>query len=143
MEALVQWATILSPLIAVAIAWWMTRNSAKDTAEKIACIKESTDREIKSLKRLAKLQISTTQIQIEKELWESRARNIQLNDRLFGMLETDNSSMSYHPEMQSYRQRDEKQKDIASERDFQQRYSNLLGQFHSRLEQLSKQLDDE
>ena len=40
METVVQWATILSPIIAVIIAWWMTRNSAKDAAKQIASIKE-------------------------------------------------------------------------------------------------------
>ena len=35
MNVIVQWATILSPIIAVLIAWWMSKSSKEDTAKQI------------------------------------------------------------------------------------------------------------
>lgn len=57
MGIIVQWATILSPIIAVLIAWWTVRSSAKDTAK-----------QIKSIKELSRLQIEATIKQVELEI---------------------------------------------------------------------------
>ena len=38
MYTLVQWATILSPIIAVLIAIWASKSSAKDTAKKLVAL---------------------------------------------------------------------------------------------------------
>ena len=57
MDIIVQWATILSPIIAVLIAWWTVRSSAKDTAK-----------QIKSIKELSRLQIEATIKQVELEI---------------------------------------------------------------------------
>ena len=77
MDSIVQWATILSPLIAVLIAWWMSKSSAKDTAKQISALEESTSKQIESVKKLARIQIELTSIQMGKELWESRSRYLQ------------------------------------------------------------------
>ena len=37
---IVQWATILSPIIAVILAWWTCRSGASDTAKLIQCAKK-------------------------------------------------------------------------------------------------------
>lgn len=39
-EAITQWATILSPIIAVILAWWTCRSGARDTAKLITCAKK-------------------------------------------------------------------------------------------------------
>ena len=68
MNVIVQWATILSPIIAVLIAWWMSRNSAKDTAKQIAALEESTTKQIESIKELARLQMDASIKQVELEI---------------------------------------------------------------------------
>ena len=68
MDAIVQWATILSPIIAVLIAWWMSRSSAKDTAKQIAALEESTTKQIESIKQLARLQMDASIKQVELEI---------------------------------------------------------------------------
>lgn len=68
MDAIVQWATILSPIIAVLIAWWMSRSSAKDTAKQIAALEESTTKQIESIKELARLQMDASIKQVELEI---------------------------------------------------------------------------
>ena len=40
METVVQWATILSPIIAVLIAFWVSRASKKDTAKQIKALRD-------------------------------------------------------------------------------------------------------
>ena len=67
-DSIVQWATILSPIIAVLIAWWMSRSSAKDTAKQIAALEESTTKQIESIKELARLQMDASIKQVELEI---------------------------------------------------------------------------
>ena len=57
MDAIIQWATILSPIIAVGMAWWTIRSSAKDTAK-----------EVESLRKLANLQVEELALELEIEL---------------------------------------------------------------------------
>ena len=61
MGIIVQWATILSPIIAVLIAWWTVRSSAKDTAKQIKSIKELSRRQIEAT-------IKQVELEIEKDL---------------------------------------------------------------------------
>ena len=70
MDSIVQWATILSPVIAVIIAVWASRQSAKDTAKQIAAIEESTKKQMKSMKRLSLLQLSAAYDALEMSLYE-------------------------------------------------------------------------
>ena len=76
MDSIVQWATILSPIIAVLIAWWMSRSSAKDTAKQIAALEESTTKQVESIKALSKQQIDATikhvDLEIEKNLFMAK-----------------------------------------------------------------------
>ena len=67
-DVIVQWATILSPIIAVLIAWWMSKSSAKDTAKQIAALEESTTKQIESIKELARIQMDASIKQVELEI---------------------------------------------------------------------------
>lgn len=49
-DYIVQISAILSPIIAVLLAWWASRSSAKDTAKQIAALEESTTRQVESIK---------------------------------------------------------------------------------------------
>lgn len=64
----VQWATILSPILAVLIAWWMSKSSAKDTAKQIAALEESTNKQIESVKALSRQMIESSINQVELEI---------------------------------------------------------------------------
>ena len=68
MNVIVQWATILSPIIAVLIAWWMSNSSKEDTAKQIAALEESTTKQIESIKELARLQMDASIKQVELEI---------------------------------------------------------------------------
>lgn len=71
MEAIVQWATILSPIIAVVIAIWASRSSAKETAKQIAAIKE-----------LAVLQIDSTILEMEYEFFKAESSMKEYRDEI-------------------------------------------------------------
>lgn len=75
METFVQWATILSPIIAVLIAWWTSRSSAK-------ALKESTRKEIQSIKELAALQLDTTILEMEYEFFKTESTMKDYRDEI-------------------------------------------------------------
>ena len=70
MSVIVQWATILSPIIAVLLAGITCWFSSRDAAKQIASIKE-----------LAKVQIDVTILQIQKELWDAKIHHSQTTQR--------------------------------------------------------------
>ena len=97
MDSIVQWATILSPIIAVIIAVWASRKSAKDTAKQIAAIEESTKKQMESMKRLSLLQLSAAYDALEMSLYEyslgKENDNLELralSDELHQMQEQEN-----------------------------------------------------
>lgn len=66
-DIFVKFATILSPILAVLLAWWTVRSSAKDTAKKISALEESTREQISALEAS-----TTTQVESVKELTKSQ-----------------------------------------------------------------------
>ena len=83
MNVIVQWTTILSPIVAVFIAWWMSRSSAKDTAKQIAALEESTNKQVESIKSLSKQQIEASikmvELEIEKNLFLAKQAQLEWN----------------------------------------------------------------
>ncbi len=67
METIVQWATILSPIIAVLLAWWTSRSSAKESARQIAVMQENTFKEVERLQQLTKIQVETIAVNLEMQ----------------------------------------------------------------------------
>lgn len=97
MNVIVQWAAILSPIIAVIIAVWASRKSAKDTARQIAAVEDSTKKQIESMKRLSLLQLSAAYDALEMSLYEyslgKENDNLELralSDELHQMQEQEN-----------------------------------------------------
>ena len=75
METIVQFATILSPIIAVVLAWWTSRSSARS-------LQESTQKEIQSLKELAAIQIETTILEMEYEFFKAETMMKDYHDEI-------------------------------------------------------------
>ena len=80
MEAVVQWATILSPIVAVLLAWWTSRRSAKDTDLKIKAMRESTAEEVEKLTQLANLQVQALALELELEQVRNQVAAEQAKD---------------------------------------------------------------
>ncbi|MBQ8051310.1 MAG: hypothetical protein IJ197_07025 [Bacteroidaceae bacterium] len=76
MDTTVQWATILSPIIAVGIAAWTSYNSSKDTRKQVRAIRD-----------LCILQNSTTLDILEMELYKYSLGKVNDNVELHALLD--------------------------------------------------------
>lgn len=143
MNVIVQWATILSPIIAVLIAWWMSRSSAKDTAKQIAALEESTTKQIESIKQLARIQIEITSIQLQKELTEARIGYLQASEKSMDAIDDRFSMMGIpHNDIVARMQdKQEKQKNLSLERDYYTKKINWTDSCLKRVKELKKELD--
>lgn len=129
MEAIVQWATILSPIVAVLLAWWTSKSSVRATKKQIASIKE-----------LEKMQINLLQLQLDKELSESHIRYSQANGKInseYGQRQVFNYIGDFADSMRSIREREH---DIMSERDFHSERMKWLRLIQQRLDEMKKQV---
>lgn len=129
MEAIVQWATIMSPVVAVLLAWWTSKSSVRTAKKQIASIKE-----------LEKMQINLLQLQIDKELSESHIRYSQANGKInseYGQRQVFNYIGDFADSMRSIREREH---DIMSERDFHSERMKWLRLIQQRLDEMKKQV---
>lgn len=122
MGSFVQWATILSPIIAVLLAWWTVRNSAKDTT-----------RQIESIKELSRLQMDATIKQVELEIEKNIFLAKKAQQEAEGIQNINNSGLSHIQEWKDgvFKQWKEKK----SERDYQ-----LYSQFIKELQDIKQGL---
>ena len=95
MNVIVQWATILSPIIAVLIAWWMSKSSKEDTAKQIAALEESTTKQIESIKELARLQMDASIKQVELEIEKNLFLANQAQQEMEGIRNINQSGMAH------------------------------------------------
>lgn len=157
MDIIVQWATILSPIIAVLIAWWTVRSSAKDTAKKIStlekstreqivAIEESTKKEVESVKQLAKIQIKTTQIQIGLELEDTMIKERQVLKKRWDHVNreygVDGMPIEIGMTSDFYRNREEKDKNFEYEGEFYRKRRETLMRSQEQLNEVSKELEE-
>ena len=133
MDAIIQWATILSPIIAVGMAWWTIRSSAKDTAKQIESIKE-----------LSRIQIETSIIQLEKELSDARTKYLQMSEKNQNVI--NNSFLSYlgapfDVQMKRMHEEREKSNDLSLEEKFYENQINCINNNLKKLEQIKQQIN--
>lgn len=129
MEIIVQWATILSPIIAVVLAWWMSRSGARDTAKMVATIKE-----------LTQMQFKLTCIQVEKELLDAEARYDLASKRVSDVNERDNRFNQIGGFADSLRMMDDKKRDFSDEREYQLKRIETLNSLCERLDAIQKNI---
>lgn len=157
MDIVVQWATILSPIIAVLIACWTVWSSSKDTAKKMAALEESTTeqitaleesttkqiaaleeattKQIESVKELTGIQLELSIMQIEKEATETNAHYKQSSKRYWDELERDRTFNQYGLAEDSWRKRDDRRRDLTDKQEYD---SNHLQDLHCYLERLKE-----
>ncbi len=140
MSTFVQWATILSPIIAVAIAALTCWLNARDVKRQIESVKElsqqtidNTTKEVESIRKLAKLQIETSVNQVELEIQKYRLLAEQARQDAEGIDDINNSGLSYSEPFRSGMIR--KHMEEKPQRDFQ-----LYMRFIQRLNEISELL---
>ncbi|MBR6063959.1 MAG: hypothetical protein IKP54_07390 [Bacteroidales bacterium] len=101
---IVQWATILSPVISVIIAVVVSWVNSHDVKKQIEAVKElsrqtidNTSKEVESIKQLSKLQIeaSIKQVELEIEKYQLLARQAQ--QEVEGIESINTSVLAYQP----------------------------------------------
>lgn len=101
---IVQWATILSPIISVIIAVFVTWANSRDVKKQIEAVKElsrqtidNTSKEVESIKQLSKLQIeaSIKRVELEIEKYQLLARQAQ--QEVEGIESINTSVLAYQP----------------------------------------------
>lgn len=146
MEIIVLWVTILSPIIAVVIAVWTSRSSAKDTAKKIAALEESTTKQVESIKKLARILIKTNQIQIGIDLNDSRLKEKQAVKKRWDHVSREYGADGMPVEVgvaaDFYRNREEKDKNLEYEREFYGKRRETLMRSQEQLNEVSKELEE-
>ena len=105
-DSIVQWATILSPVIAVILAWWTGRSSARNTAKLV-----------QSIKKLMLIYIKTELLYLDKEAKEEHAQFEILLKRSRSLSE---QSIFYDKDWSSetLKQHREKERDVEDKKDY-------------------------
>ena len=91
----VQLATIISPIIAVVIAYWMSKSSKEDTAKQIAALEESTTKQVESIKALSKQMVEASIKQVELEIEKNLLLAKQAKKEWEGIQEINNGGLSH------------------------------------------------
>ena len=141
MEFIVQWATILSPIIAVLIAWWMSKSSAKATDKKIAALEDSTNKQVENIKKLAKLQVDIMVKRAELEAGKNLFYAKQAKQEAEGIREIENSGLAH---ITNYKEEALKAfKEKKPERDYELycKFIKELEKFQERINELKKEID--
>ena len=126
METFVQWATILSPIIAVGLAWWTSRSGARDTAKLV-----------KSIKKLTKVQVQLTMLQFHKEFEEDFAHSHILYEKAIKLY---GHQFSHFMSEQQLHQEDKKET-IEHEQNFYNKKIEVMSQMFKYLEEINNSVD--
>ena len=151
MDIVVQWATILSPIIAVLIACWTVWSSSKDTAKKmaalekstreqIAALEKSTTKQIESVKELTRIQLELSIMLIEKEATETRAHFKQTSKRFWDEMERDRTFNQFGPAEDSWRKRDDRRRDLTDKQEYDSNHLQDLHCYLVRLKELKEKI---
>ena len=136
-------AIIIALIVPIGVAIWTVRSSAKDTAKQIAALEESTQKQVESVKELAKIQTKIAALQLEKESWEARHKWRQLSEENFKAIENDHSMAGFpmNEFTSMMHQRSERNNHLALEQDFYSKQVSLLDGYNKRIKEILKELD--
>ena len=105
-DSIVQWATVLSPVIAVILAWWTGRSSARNTAKLV-----------KGIKKLMLIHIKTELLYLEKEAKEEHAQFEILSKRSRSLFEQ-SVSCDKDWSFETLKNHREKERDVEDKMDY-------------------------
>ena len=130
MSVIVQWATILSPIIAVLMAWWAVRSSSKDASK-----------QIDSVKKLTRTQLKVSILETNQKIWEAETHLSQITKRIYEE-QSPMHQMFNVAELGStiYNSR-EKSKELHDTQEFLQQQSNKLRNLKAELVKLEKEIE--
>lgn len=126
METYVQWATILSPIIAVLLAWWTSRSGARDTARLVSCVK-----------KLIQIQIQLKLLDLKKEADEEHAQFKNLSKRSRSLNRQESVNYEKWP-IETIKEHEEKERDIEDKIDYSFDRRVVITEMMSELNKMNK-----
>lgn len=132
MEEIVQCATILSPIIAVLLAWWAVRSSARDASK-----------QIDSVKKLTRNQIKVAILETNQRIWEAETHLAQITKRVFENNSITNHIFNVSAMGGTMYQQEEKKKELHDTQEFLQQQRIKLRNLKAELEKLEKEINEE
>lgn len=133
-------AIIVALIVPIAIAIWTVRSSAKDTAKQITALEESTTKQVNSIKELAAMLIEVNALQIDKELWDTRHRQLQYSQEAIDDLDIQEKAYQLGIPIDKYSSIIKGQKEFERKNDFNLKQMSTLEGIQSRLKELKKNL---
>ena len=126
---IVQWATILSPIIAVLLAWWTCRSGARDTAKLIQCAK--------------RLMLINLRIKILELSKEAKEEHVQFSSLLKQSKELSKLFHSQYSDLSDdlLKLQEQKEKDIDNEKDINIDRRMIIGETMTSLIDLIKDVE--
>ena len=130
MSIIVQWATILSPIIAVLLAWWAVWSSSKDASK-----------QIDSVKKLTRTQLKVSILETNQKIWEAETHLSQITKRVYEENSPAQHIFNVSEIHGSMYQRAEKSKELHDTQEFLQQQSNKLRNLKAELVKLEKEIE--
>lgn len=129
MDVIVQWATILSPIIAVLLAWLTSRSSTK-----------AANKQITAMKELEKIQVNLLQLQLDKDVADARIRFSLTTKKEQKSNEYNHFFNQIGGYSDSMRHIEERKQDIGSEREYYVERLKWLQVFQKQLDTMKHQI---
>lgn len=135
--------SIVGWIITILIAVYAARSGSKDTAKKLAALEESTQKQVESIKELAKIQTKIAALQIEKEAWEARHRWRQVSEESWSSIEGDDrmAGIPHNEITEMFRHRRERGNHLLAEENFYAKQISSLDGYCNRVKEILIELD--
>jgi hypothetical protein len=136
-------ALLIAFLVPIGVAIWTVRSSAKDTAQQIAALNESTQKQVESVKELARLQIEISTLQLSKELSDARNQYLKTSQKSMNQYESRNAMAGalYNELTSMMYERREKANDLSAEQDYCTKRINMLNSYMERMNAIKDKLE--
>lgn len=141
MEAII--ISIVGWIITILIAIYAARSGSKDTAKKLAALEESTQKQVGSIKELARLQIEISTLQLSKELSDARNQYLKASQKSMNQYDNRNAMVRVpHNEFSSMMyDRREKANDLSAEQEYCTKRINMLNSYMDRMKSIKEKLE--
>ena len=131
-------AVIIALIVPIGVAVWTVRSSAKDAAHQIAALKDSTTKQVESIKELAKIQIEITKLQMDKELYEARIRQYQLRKKHGDALEREYYGYQLGESWKKIQEDKDKLNELDYENDYYTKLTEMFEYWNSKINALEE-----
>ena len=136
-------ALLIAFLVPIGVAIWTVRSSAKDTAQQIAALEESTQKQVESIKELARMQIEISTLQLSKELSDARNQYLKMSQKSINQYESRNAMLGapINEFTSMMHERREKANDLSAEQEYCTKRINMLNSYMERMNAIKDKLD--